>query len=83
MTLVRAIITFTNPTPKQLIVLTNAIFNSPSDHQLYVANSLNQLVIYSTEIPRSVKVLSNLSEKPITPELIEKIRDDIDIPKFK
>jgi hypothetical protein len=82
MTLVRAIITFINPSSKQLIMLSNAIVNSPADHNLFVASPSTQLVIYSDTVPRSLKVLSALSANPITQELIYSIRNDVDLTKL-
>lgn len=82
MTLVRAIITYLNPSSKQLIMLSNAIANTPTDHTLYIANPSTELVIYSASVPRSLTVLSALASKPITSEVIDKIRRDIDLTKL-
>ena len=77
MTLIRAILTYRDPQPYQLLSLSNALSNCVSEHNLYVAHPPKDLILYSTEHTTSQNILKRLSEHPISSQLLKEIQRDL------
>jgi hypothetical protein len=74
MTLIRAILTYRDPKPHQLLSLSKALTNCVSEHNLYVAHPPNDLILYSTDHATSQNILKRLVSQPISSQLLKEIQ---------
>lgn len=77
MTLVRAILTYRSPQPKHIQNLMNAIFNTVSEHTLYIANPDTTLILHSSDVAKSMHILEPMTRQKLDKALLYKIQKDI------
>lgn len=84
MTLIRAILTYRDPKPYQLLALSNALTNCVTEHNLYVAHPPKDLILYSSDYNASQCILKRLSAETISAKLLQEIqRDLLDVRNFE
>ena len=77
-TLVRAILTFNNPTKIEMLHLTNLIYKGVSltDQSIYVASPPTNLLHYSNNRLENIKLTHALSLNDISPEYIKEFNNE-------
>jgi hypothetical protein len=72
--LVRVILTFTNPKQLEFLYLSNLIFKAESltEQQIFIASPPTELLHYSSDRIKNIKLTRMLSLNDITPELFDK-----------
>jgi hypothetical protein len=55
----------------------NAIFNAVSEHSIYIANPDTNLIIHSSDVPRSMRVLGPMTCQKVDRALLYQIQKDI------
>jgi hypothetical protein len=81
--LVRAILTFNNPTKIEMRYLTNLIYRGVSltDQSIYIASPPTNLLYYSNNRLENIKLTQGLSSNDISPEYIKEF--DKEFSQFK
>ena len=81
--LVRAILTFNNPTKIEMCHLTNLIYRGVSltDQSIYIASPPTNLLHYSNNRLENIKLIQGLSSNDISPEYIKEF--DKEFSQFK
>ena len=76
-TIIRAVLTFKNPTKSEFIPLTNLLWQGTSliDQQIYIAVPETKLIHYSFNKIDNLKLVHSLSLNEITPEFISKLQE--------
>jgi hypothetical protein len=71
--IVRAILTYTNPTKLDMLHLSNIIYrcNSIKDQAIYIASPSTQLLHYSSNRLENIKLTQSLSKNEISSESIK------------
>lgn len=77
MTLIRAILTYRDPKPYQLLALSNALCNCVTEHNLYVAHPPKDLILYSSDYNTSHNILKRLTNEPVSAQLLQEIQKDL------
>jgi len=77
MTLIRAILTYRSPDPRHMRNLMNAIFNAVSDHSIYIANPDTNLILHSTDVVKTMRILEPMTCHKVDQELLYQIQKDI------
>jgi len=78
-TIIKVVLTFTNPAKSEFVALTNLLTNSVSinQQQIYITRPETQLLHYSCEKNDNIKLSHLLSQNEITTEFIEKIKKEL------
>lgn len=76
--LVRAILTFNNPTKIEMLHLTNLIYRgiSLTDQSIYIASPSTNLLHYSNDRLENIKLTHALSLNDISPEYIKEFNKE-------
>lgn len=77
MTLIRAVLTYRNPEPRHMRNLMNAIFNAVSEHNIYIASPDTRLILHSSDVPLSMKILGPMTGQKVDQALIYKIQKEL------
>jgi len=84
MTLIRAILTFRDPKPQQLLGLANMLRSCASEHNLYLAHPAKELILYSSDMNTTQFILDRINKESISTELLRTIQKDLlDIRHFE
>lgn len=77
MTLIRAVLTYRSPAPCHMRNLMNAIFNAVSDHSIYIASPDTNLMLHSSDVPKSMRILEQMTCNKVDQALLYQIQKDI------